>query len=129
MSGATLNAMRVLVVDDDVDSVDQLAEGLRALGHEAIVARSADEVLSLSDLQADAAILDIHLEGASGLELAKELRRRGHTMRLIAWTGDARITEATCRAAGFDAFMTKPISMARLAAVARSASGAFKTVD
>ena len=62
---------RVLVVDDNVDAADMLAEALAAHGHD--VARAFDAAGALTEVQSfrpDVAMLDIGLPGTDGYELA-----------------------------------------------------------
>ena len=64
----------------------------------------------------DAALLDLDLPGMDGLALARMLRTQGFTAPLLAVTArsDAQ-AEAQARAAGFDAFLRKPVTGAMLA--------------
>jgi DNA-binding response OmpR family regulator len=126
MRGAPL---RLLVVDDDHDTVQAVAEGLRALGHDVMLAHSGAAALELATAELDAIILDINLNDTSGFDVAGELRRRGHRTRLVAWTGDLRFDRSECLEAGFDAYAPKPCSLAKLDALARgAASGQFHTI-
>lgn len=60
-------------------------------------------------------VLDIHLEGMSGIELATRLARTGNTLPIIFMTGKDSDTE---RLAGFQpncaAYLTKPFAAALL---------------
>jgi len=110
--------MRVLVVDDEVDTAETLAEVLQTLGHE--VRTAADGARALEEaaqFAPDVVLLDIGLPGMDGFEVARRLRagRRTPGMKLIAVTGygqelDRRNTER----AGFDAHVVKPVNLAAL---------------
>ncbi len=66
---------RVLVVDDNPDAADMLAEVLRARGHAAAVAYDAPTALALVDgFRPDVALLDLGLPVVDGYELAGPLR-------------------------------------------------------
>jgi CheY-like chemotaxis protein len=107
------NALGVLIVEDDDDSREMLAELVTMLGCRALRAGNADQALSHADLSApDLALIDIGLPEVDGYEVARRLRAhpRGRVMRLIALTGYSDIAvreEAT--AAGFDDFVVKPV--------------------
>jgi len=124
---AAPSAARVLVVDDNRDAADLLAEALGIAGHEVRVAYDAQAALALarSDGEGeapapfDAAVIDIGLPDIDGFELARRLRaERPHPpMRLLALTGygdDA--TRRAARAAGFDGFLVKPVDLDALMA-------------
>ena len=113
-------AFRVLLVDDNVDTLESLQILLQALGHEAEIARTpAEAIAQAASYGANVAVVDIGLPGMSGYELAPELRRASPTpLRLVAFTGYAG-EEAVerARAAGFDAHLVKPVDVDQLLAV------------
>jgi signal transduction histidine kinase len=108
---------RVLIVDDNRDAADSLAELLHVHGAEVRTAYDGESALQLHD-RFDAAVLDIGLPGMDGCELARRLRQApgGAGLRLIALTGWGQ--EADRRrvaAAGFDHHLLKPVDPALLA--------------
>lgn len=67
----------ILVVDDDRLVRVTIAAGLRDHGYAVIEAESGEEGLMLAlTQQVDLALLDVKMEGMSGIELAEQLRRR-----------------------------------------------------
>lgn len=108
---------RVLVVDDNEDAATSLAALLAHEGHEVRVAHAGEEALALAfEFEPEAVLLDIGMPGMSGLEVARQLRRRmGTGVRLIAVTGwgQAQDRELT-REAGFDFHLTKPVGQAEV---------------
>jgi CheY-like chemotaxis protein len=107
---------KVLVVDDNPDAAQLLGEILTDHGHRVRVALSGPEALSsIGSFQPDAALLDLGLPIMDGFELAVNLRARIPGIRLVALTGWANDHERT-RAAGFDAHLLKPVSIARVTA-------------
>ncbi|HET9626510.1 MAG TPA: ATP-binding protein [Kofleriaceae bacterium] len=113
-------ARRVLIVDDNVDAAELLAEALAQLGHTTRVAYDGPSALAIAaELEPEVAVLDIGLPGMSGLELAGHLRVRDRgAPRLIALTGygqDADRRRSTD--AGFDAHLIKPVDLGALARV------------
>jgi len=117
---------RVLVVDDNRDAADLLAETLRFGGFEVATAFDGAEALeTLSTFQPDVAILDIGLPSMNGLELARQLREIGgtRTIRLIALTGYGQHSDFTASAAaGFDLHLVKPVTTDILFAAVRVGS-------
>ena len=63
---------------------------------------------------------DIALPGFDGHELARQVRARGATCRLIALTGYGRAEDKRrAREAGFDEHVNKPVTLEALAAMLR----------
>jgi len=106
---------RVLVVDDNIDAGDTLADLLRALGAEVHVARDGRQALSALDtFVPSVAILDIGMPEMNGYEVARAIRNRlpGTAIKLVALTGWSQ--EADRRRAleaGFDQHMAKPLNL------------------
>jgi PAS domain S-box-containing protein len=102
---------RVLVVDDNVDAAESLADIVRMVGHYVDVANdgpSAIEKVRISP--PDVVLCDIGLPGMSGYEVARRLRASGvNGTQLIAVSGYAQ-PEDVERAieAGFDGHLAKP---------------------
>jgi CheY-like chemotaxis protein len=116
---------RILVVDDNVDAADLLAELLRMLGHEVMVAHDGPGALALlGRMTPNIAILDIGLPGMSGHELAKRMRDQlGAAVRLIALSGYGQTSDRErSEAAGFDQHLVKPIDVAQVTRLLESPS-------
>ncbi len=116
---ATTAARRVLVVDDNTDAAELMAEALRISGHDAIAAPDGPTALHLVEtFRPDVALLDIGLPVMDGFELARRLRAQLGTIRLVALTGYAQLDDRK-RAfdAGFDVHLIKPVNMAALRAI------------
>ncbi len=105
-------ALRVLIVDDDTDHADSLAQLVRLWGYESAVAYNAQAALELAGTQRPhVVVLDLAMPGTSGLEVARQLRQRPEleATALFAITGFA--DDATRRRAyecGIEAFLVKP---------------------
>jgi CheY-like chemotaxis protein len=108
----------VLVVDDNCDAADMLAEALRSFDHEVEIASDGPEALRLApEFQPEIAILDIGLPVMDGYELAGRLREQLHprALRLVAVTGYGQESDkAKSRDAGFDVHLVKPVSLASI---------------
>lgn len=106
----------ILVVDDNEDAAAMLAEVLSAYGHRIDVAHDASDALKrLEQVTPDAALLDIGLPVMDGYELAKAVRSRIPTIKLIALTGYGQANDRErSRAAGFDAHLVKPVTIANV---------------
>jgi CheY-like chemotaxis protein len=103
----------VLVVDDDVDSAETLAELLRVDNHDVRTVHSGVEALrAVEELTPDVVFLDIGLPGLDGYEVARrlgELPARPQIL-LVALTGYGRPADRERTAqAGFDVHILKPL--------------------
>lgn len=101
----------VLVVDDSEDNADLVAELLRTSGHSVRVANLGADALKLVDEERpDVVLLDVGLPDMDGYEVAAAIRSRfGAQIRLVALTGFSGLEfRNQAKAAGFDAFITKP---------------------
>ena len=108
---------RVLVVDDNRDGADSLAEVVKMLGHAAEVAYDGPSALAMASANPPEIVLcDIGLPGMSGYEIAQALRAAGAEMQLYAVSGYAQ-SEDVRRAteAGFDGHLAKPVDVADIA--------------
>ncbi len=109
---------RILIVDDNCDAAELLAELVRLSGHEVLVAFSGYSALQTVDLfRPDVVLLDIGMPGMSGYDVAIALRARPElaALRIIALTawGDAEARARTA-ASGFNLHLTKPAPLPAL---------------
>lgn len=115
---AAAQSSRIMVVDDNVDAADILAELLAIDGHDLAVAYSGREALArAAEFRPAVVFLDIGLPDMSGYELAgaiRELDGMEHAF-LVALTGygQARDRELAMNA-GFDEHVVKPIDIAKI---------------
>lgn len=112
--------LRILVADDEPDTVETLLTILRDEGHEAAGAHDGGDALRLArELKPDAILIDIGMPGLNGYDLARALKAE-HGPRcpiLIAVTAYARTSERLMgRAAGFDYYFGKPVEIPELLA-------------
>ena len=107
--------LRLLVVEDHVDSAELLAELLQHAGHTVRVATTvSDAIAAASEQPFDVVLSDVGLPDATGYELMEQLRER-FAMKGIAVTGSARASDIERgRQAGFAVHLTKPFSLHKL---------------
>jgi CheY-like chemotaxis protein/two-component sensor histidine kinase len=108
---------RVLVIDDNRDAAESLAELVKVLGHEAAVA--FDGQRGIEQMRAsgfDCVLCDIGLPGLSGYDVARVLRAsHGPSLRIIAVSGYAQAEDVrNAKEAGFDGHLAKPYDPAEL---------------
>jgi PAS domain S-box-containing protein len=114
-------AMRIMVVDDNVDAAAMLAMLLEAGGHHVHVEYGARAALARSETHHyDVFLLDIGLPDIDGNELARRLRAgpMARNAVLVAVTGYGQEQDrAQTAAAGFDHHLVKPVDIAKLQAI------------
>jgi CheY-like chemotaxis protein len=106
-------AKRVLLVDDNVDAAESLAQLLSLSGHDARTAGDGSQALKVAqEFHPDVVFCDLGLPGMNGYEVAKELRLLpfGREIVLAALTGYGQPSDREKSAeAGFDAHLVKPV--------------------
>src|SRR5512133_324500 len=108
----------VLVIEDNVDAGDSLADVLSLSGHRVLVARDgASGIEKARESHPDVVLCDIGLPDVDGYEVARRLRSvpELHGTRLIALSGYAQPEDRErARLAGFEAHLAKPPRLEQL---------------
>lgn len=109
---------KLLIVDDEVATVDMLSTYLGLVGHETVGAFSGEEGLSsVHSEQPDLLILDLMMPDLEGFDVCKRLRESGDYTTLPILIISARIDQQSIDRAiglGADSYLTKPIDLSRL---------------
>ncbi len=121
-SGRTAGAgLRILVVDDNVDSASTMAMFLEICGHTIRVAHDGvDAVSEASDFRPDVVLMDIGLPGMNGHEAGRAIRAEswGEGVVLIALSGWGQDADRQrSREAGFNHHLVKPVDHAVLSQI------------
>jgi CheY-like chemotaxis protein len=118
--------MRVLLVDDNEMNVELFVDSLATDGHEVVVERDGPTGRGRALREKfDVLVLDIQLPGMDGYAICRDLRTAGVRSPILALSS-AAMAEQIDRgmSAGFDQYLTKPISPAALRDAVRRAVGA-----
>jgi CheY-like chemotaxis protein/two-component sensor histidine kinase len=125
-SVADIAPLNLMVVDDNVDAAQSLADLLEIDGHHVLVLEDAMSALAAPGRNTiQVFILDIGLPVMSGYELARRLRADPATSEavLIALTGYGQAHDRVLtKSAGFDHHFVKPLDLEQLDTVLRQAS-------
>jgi PAS domain S-box-containing protein len=127
-----LPGLSILIVDDNHDAAQSLAEILHALGHQVAVAHEPQVALALAKQDwPQVFILDIGLPDIDGYALARRLRamaeQKPHERRAVylALTGYGQAHDKVLsKAAGFDRHFVKPVDLEALLAALGEAPAA-----
>jgi FixJ family two-component response regulator len=108
----------IFVIDDDAGMRKSLAVLLDKSGYSTKTFASAEAFLAnveTSEPHRGCVVLDIHLEGMSGVELASRLARTGYALPIIFMTGkDSDMERRAALKPNCMAYLTKPFSAALL---------------
>jgi PAS domain S-box-containing protein len=123
----TLDGLRVLVVDNEPDTLELVATVLQEAGAVVEPVGSAHDAMEALDrLRPDVLVSDVGMPGEDGYALIRTIRARpaqeGRDVSAIAFTAYARAEDRErALAAGFDDHLTKPVDPTKLiAAVSRA---------
>ena len=113
----------ILVVDDDPDIREVLKDRLESLNYRVLAAADGEEGLELVEKQSpQMVLLDIEMPGMDGLEVLREIRRRGIDVTVVMITAYATIERAVraMREGAYD-FIPKPFEPEHIALTVRKA--------
>src|SRR5215203_5278583 len=117
----------ILVVEDTVDIRDMLTRQLRFAGHDVISAVNGIEGVACARAQLpDLIVMDLVMPMLNGWDAIKQLKAdaRCADLPILAITARALAeTREQARAAGCDAFISKPFTMLELFAVVDTLTG------
>src|SRR6201997_5565322 len=107
---------RILIVDDEANTLASLSRAFRLAGHEAVVCDNAARALELAQMQSfDLILSDVVMPNRDGLSLLEDLRNAGVTAPVVMMSGQAHIEMAVkaTRLGALD-FLEKPLSTDKL---------------
>lgn len=106
---------KVLIVEDDLDIANLLAQGLQAAGHRCAIQPKADNAIEMARKhEPDLIILDLMLPGVSGFHLCRTLRHDESLYRIPILVVSAMDSEEEIRhglAQGADDYLAKPFPL------------------
>lgn len=116
LKGDELSGLRVLVVDDEPETLELVALTLRSAGAEVVEASGAEMALRELDMRVpDVVLSDLQMPGLDGFELMRLLRDRPAAPVAVALSASASLDDAQrALAAGFAVHVAKPIAMVDL---------------
>jgi len=110
--------MRILIAEDDAETIEFIERGLAELGHESVpVASGIDALLRAATEAFDAIVLDRMLPDLDGLSLLRRLRAASvHTPVIVLTALGGIVDRVEGLEAGADDYLVKPFAFAELAA-------------
>ena len=105
--------IRVLLVDDEKDFIEMLAQRLETRGFEVTTASSGEAALgALKEGEFDVVVLDVLMPGKDGIETLKEIKEIRPLLHVIMLTGNATVETAIegMKQGAYD-YLMKPTDM------------------
>ena len=108
--------MKILVVDDEPEVAEVIAESVRIQGHETTIAHDGQEALQiLETFVPDAVFLDLVMPGLSGLDVLQRIRQTHQTLPVIIISGRATAAQvAEAKRLGVADVVEKPFALKHL---------------
>lgn len=118
-----MGGLRVLLVEDDDDNRELMAEVLVSAGFEVLAAASGQDGLrTLSDHPVDVVVTDVGMPGMGGLEMARSVKAIAPGVPVVIVTGWAERDDiARARGRDVDAVLIKPVDPDALTAAVNDA--------
>jgi PAS domain S-box-containing protein len=118
------DSRRILVVDDNRDSADSLAQLLRVLGHDVEAVHGGHEAVAAAErYRPQLVLMDLGMPELNGYEACRLIREKpwGRAMVLVAQTGWGQDQDRLrAQEAGFDSHLVKPVDAKSLSALLAS---------
>lgn len=110
--------MHILIIEDEAELARHISRALVRNGHTTTTRHNGNDGLSAAlSLLPDLIVLDLGLPGLDGYSLLSELRRQGHTTRVIILTARGEVEQRVKGLkAGADDYLPKPFSLDELVA-------------
>jgi DNA-binding NtrC family response regulator len=107
---------KVLLVDDETDFLNTLAERLEARGLKVNTASSGEDAVTKVDNQSfDLIVLDLAMPGIDGLETLKRIKAKQPDAEIIMLSGQGSIkTSIEAMKLGAEDFIEKPVNITEL---------------
>lgn len=119
---ASLARVQILLLEDDRETGETLAQGLGQEGHEVSLARDVPSALALvAKNRFDAAVLDLMVPGGSGYDVLAVLRKSEPRVPVLLLTARSAVEDRVLGLdRGADDYLVKPFSFPELAARVRA---------
>ena len=114
--------MRILIIEDEIDLVNVLAQGLRRQGYAVDIASDGEEGCESALVNDyDLLILDLNLPGMDGLEVCRRLRASHPHLLILMLTARSRLADKISGLDfGADDYLAKPFDFGELTARVRA---------
>jgi DNA-binding response OmpR family regulator len=111
-----MKKLRVLLVDDEEEFVETLADRMKMRDLEASTAHNGEEALSVVEQEEpDVIVLDLKMPGIDGIEVLRRVKKAYPKVEVIILTGHGtKKDEEAARSLGAFDYVTKPVDLDKL---------------
>jgi DNA-binding NtrC family response regulator len=114
---------KVLLVDDEEEFVETLAERMRSRGMEVATSNSGGDALELVEAEPyDVVVLDLQMPGMDGIEVLQRIKQRQPEIQVVLLTGHATVEKGVeAIKQGALEFLEKPTDISALSEIIHKA--------
>jgi len=114
--------MRILIVEDEKELADSLAQGIRQQGYAADIAYDGEQALTQAEVNIyDLIILDLNLPKVDGMEVCRRIRSSGALTGILMLTARSSLGDRVSGLdQGADDYLVKPFHFSELLARVRA---------
>lgn len=114
--------MRILIVEDEIDLCDSIAEGLQIDGYAVDTCYDGEEASQLLSSETyDLLVLDLNLPGMDGIDILKELRQSNKDIKVLILSARGSVSDKVLGLdEGANDYLAKPFAFQELEARIRS---------
>lgn len=117
------NAIKILLVDDEIKFLETIADRLKLKGFDVITASNGDDAIEAAQEGGfDVAVLDLQMPGTDGAQVLRILKQSHKFIEIIMLTGHATVDSAVeCTKLGAFKYLEKPYDFGKLVEALREA--------
>lgn len=117
------NAIKILLVDDEIKFLETIADRLKLKGFDVITASNGDDAIEAAQKGGfDVAVLDLQMPGTDGAQVLRILKQSHKFIEIIMLTGHATVDSAVeCTKLGAFKYLEKPYDFDKLVEALREA--------
>src|SRR4051794_17828907 len=108
--------LKLLIIDDDANHAEVVAEGLERVGYECVVATSGTAGARMIEREEpDVVLTDLKMDGVDGLAILRKARQEMPDSEVVVITGHGDVQSAVeAMKAGAANYLQKPVNLAEL---------------
>jgi two-component system response regulator HydG len=128
--GKNGEGLKLLIIDDEPDHAEVVAESLARIGYECVIATSgASGAKKIEDEEPDVILTDLRMEGMDGLAILRKAKHALPDSEVVVITGHGDVqTAVEAMKAGAASFLEKPVKLAELRAIVDKAAERLRLV-
>src|SRR5438552_7772607 len=125
---STDEGLKVLIIDDDANHAEVVAESLERVGYQCIVATSGSAGAKIIEQEEpDVVLTDLKMDGIDGLAILRKARQEIPDGEVVVITGHGDVqTAVEAMKAGATNYLQKPVNLAELRAMVDKAAERFR---